>query len=116
MPQYRESFIFVIETDEPAIFWTGHTDLLLPADDVLPDLTLVSGAGELINLPDLEGLLNGQAQRMEVTLSGIDDRTLAFAVDEADQVPGAAVYIGRVEFDEDWQIASPVVWEWTGEG
>lgn len=115
MPQYRESFIFVIETDDPAIFWTGHTDLLLPADDVLDAPTIALGAGELIDLPDLEALINGIAQRVDVTLSGVSARTIALAKEEAPQVPGAAVWIGRIEFDEEWQQANPVEWEWTGE-
>lgn len=115
MPSYRESFVFVVDTDEPALFWTGHTDLLLPDDDVLPIPTLVPGGGELINLPDLEGLLNGTAQRVEVVFSGVSARAVALATEEATDVAGRAVHIGRVDFDEEWQIAGPVAWEWTGE-
>jgi hypothetical protein len=114
MPLYRESFVFVMETDDPAIFWTGHTDLLLPDDDVLPAPTIALGSGDLINLPDLEALLNGIAQRVEITLSGVSENSIRFAAEEADQVPGAAVHIGRVEFDEEWQLAGPVTWEWSG--
>lgn len=115
MPQYRESFVFRIETDEPAMFWTGHGDLLLPADSVLDAPAIALGGGSVINLPDLQELLNGAAQRLEISVSGVDEATLAFALDEAPQVPGAAVWIGRVEFDEDWQ-QGPVEWEWNGEG
>ena len=116
MALYRESFIFRLETDEPAMFWTGHGDLLLPADDVLAAPTLALGGGDLVNLPDLEQLINGIAQRVEVRLSGVSQRTAVLAAGEAAQVAGAAAYIGRVEFDEAWQQAGPVEWEWTGEG
>lgn len=115
MPQYRESFVFVVETPDPALFWTGHTDLLLPADDVLAAPTIVPGGGELLSLPDLEGLLNGIAQRVEITFSGVSARTVAFASAEALDVAGARCHIGRVEFDEEWQLSGPVEWEWTGE-
>lgn len=116
MALYRESFIFRLETDEPATFWTGHGDLLLPADLVLPTDTIVPGGGDLINLPDLEQLINGTAQPVEITLSGVSPRTAALAAEESAQVPGAEAYIGRIEFDENWQVRGPVVWEWTGEG
>jgi hypothetical protein len=116
MAGYRESFIFRLETDEPAMFWTGHGDLLLPADDILTEDTIALGGGDLINLPDLEQLINGTAQRIEVTLSGVSQRTAVIAAEEAPQVSGAPAYIGRIQFDEDWQPAGPVVWEWSGEG
>lgn len=117
MPGYRESFIFRIETDEPAMFWTGHGDLLLPPDSVIPGPApeIALGGGTLVSIPDLELLLNGRAQRLEIAVSGVDEATLVFAQEEAPQVPGAPVYIGRVEFDEDWQQAL-VEWEWSGEG
>ena len=117
MAFYRESFIFRIETDEPAMFWTGHGDLLLPPDTVIPgpEPEIALGGGTLVSLPDLEQLLNGEAQRLEISVSGVDDATLVFAQEEAPQVPGAAVWIGRIEFDEEWQ-QGVVEWEWNGEG
>lgn len=116
MAQYRESFIFRLETDEPAMFWSGFGDLLLPADLVLPEPTLVLGGGDLVNLPDLEQLINGTAQRVEVTLSGVAQRSATLAAEEAEQVSGAPAFIGRIQFDEAWQQQGPVVWEWAGEG
>lgn len=116
MALYRESFIFRLETDEPAMFWTGHGDLLLPADAVLDEVSLALGGGDLVNLPDLEQLINGTAQRVEITLSGVSQRTVVLAAEEAAQVSGAPAYIGRIQFDEAWQQSGPVVWEWAGEG
>lgn len=116
MAEYRESYIFRIETDEPAMFWTGYGDLVLPADSVLSEPSVALGAGELVNLPDLEQLINGIAQRVEITLSGVSEETIVLAVDEAPQVSGAPVYIGRVQFDQAWQMVGAVEWEWSGEG
>jgi hypothetical protein len=116
MPVYRESFIFFLDTETPALFWTGHGDLALAADAVLPADTIAEGGGDLVNLPDLEQLINGTAQRLEVTLSGVSEGVVAIAREEAADVQYAPAYIGRVEFGEDWQQAGPVVWEWSGEG
>lgn len=115
MALYRESFVFRIETDEPAMFWTGIGDLLLPDDAILDGPEIALGGGELVTLPDVEQLINGVAQRIEVVLSGVSEETIVYAQEEAPQVPGAAVYIGRVRFDENWQLVGGVEWEWTGE-
>lgn len=115
MALYRESFIFRIETDEPGMFWTGHGDLLLPADSVLGEPEIALGGADLLNIPDVEQLINGVAQRIDVQLSGVSEETIRFAQEEAPQVSGAPVYIGRIQFDEQWQQAAPVEWEWQGE-
>lgn len=116
MAIYREAYIFRIETDDPAMIWSGYGPILLPADDILSVPEVALGAGELVSLPELEQLINGLSQRAEITLSGVSDATMALAEDEAAQVPGAAVYIGVATFDRtDWSIES-VAWEWAGEG
>ncbi len=115
MPSYRESFAFYIATPDPAVFWSGHGPLLLDTDDVLPAPTVIMGAGQLVDIPALELLINGKAQRLEVTLSGVSEETIAIAVDEAAQIPGTPVHIARITFGEAWQIVS-VDWEWAGEG
>lgn len=114
MPSYRESFVFYIATPDPAVFWSGHGPLLLPADDVVPDPVVIMGAGELVDIPALEQLINGKAQRLEVTMSGVSEETVAIAAEEALSIAGSAVSIGRIEFDEAWQIVN-VEWEWFGE-
>lgn len=116
MATYREGYIFRIATSDPALFWSGYGDLLIPADSVVPDPAIALGAGELVNIPDFDQLINGTAERMEFTLSGVRDRTIAFAQEEAAEVPGAQVDIGRMDFDEDWQPVGAVEWEWRGEG
>lgn len=114
MPSYRESFVFYIATPDPAVFWSGHGPLLLPADDVVPDPVVIMGAGELVDIPALEQLINGKAQRLEVTMSGVSEETVAIAAEEALSIAGSAVSIGRIEFDTAWQIVE-VEWEWFGE-
>lgn len=116
MALYRESFVFRIATSPAVLFWSGFGDILLPADAVIgvaPATAL--GAGELISVPDFAQLINGLAERIEFTLSGVSEQTLAFAQEEAPEVEGARVDIGRIDFGEDWQLLGPVEWEWNGE-
>lgn len=115
MALYRESLIFRIGTPDPAMFWSGHTDLLVPEDDILPDDEIALGAGELADIPDLDQLINGVAQRLDITLSGVSARVIALAQEAASDVPGAPVNIGTLRFGEDWQPSGGVAWEWAGE-
>lgn len=115
MALYREAYIFRIATDPPVLFWTGFGDLAVPADAVVPDDAIALGAGQLISVPDLEQLINGIAQRLDFTFSGVSEQTIAFAHEEAADVAGARVDIGRMDQGPDWQQLAPVEWEWTGE-
>lgn len=116
MALYRESYVFRIETATPATVWSGHGDLLLPPDTVLSEPTIALGGGHLVGIPDFDQLMNGTAQRLDIVLSGVNEDILGLALEEAGDVPGASVYIGRIQFDDEWQLVGGVEWEWTGEG
>lgn len=116
MGLYREAYIFRIATDPPALFWSGFGDLIVPADTVIGETDDIAlGAGQLVNIPDLTQLINGTAERIEFTLSGVTEETIGFAQEEAPDVAGARVDIGRMDLDESYQQIGEVEWEWTGE-
>lgn len=114
MVGYRESVIFHVAGDDPATIWSGHGDLLLPADTVFDAPTLAIGGPELLDVPDIEMVLNGSAQRFDVSLSGISDTSMRLAIEQTLSLSGTPAFIGRVVFDAAWQL-SAVVWEWEGE-
>ncbi len=111
MGLYREAYIFRIASDPVALFWSGFGDLFVPADIVIPADAIALGAGELINIPDFEQLINGTAERLDIQLSGVTDQTLALAIEESASVAGARVDVGRMDQDQYWQQAAPVEWE-----
>jgi hypothetical protein len=108
---YRESFVVYVACDPPALFWTGQGRLPLSADAVLPEDMIAVGAGRLINIPDFQQLINGTAERLTFGFSGVSDETLRLAFEEAPSVKGALVWLGRIDFGEDWQPLGPVEWE-----
>lgn len=114
MALYRESLLFRIATSPVAMFWSGFGDIQLPGDALLNEGDIALGGGDLVNIPDFDQLINGTAERMEFTLSGVSSRTIAFAQEEAADVSGARVDIGRIDFGPDWQRLGPVEWEWNG--
>lgn len=111
MPSYRESIVVRIASEPPALFWGGIGPLPLEADAVIPADAVALGAGELVSFPDFQQLINGTAERLEFTVSGVSPETLRLAVEDAPSVSGARVDVGRITFDADWQIDGPVEWE-----
>lgn len=109
--EMRESFLLRIAADPPARLWSGVGNLEIPADNVEDDPATYLGAGELLSVPDFQALINGTAQRLEFTVSGVSAETLRLATIDAASVRGAAVHLGRIEFDEFWQPVGPVEWE-----
>lgn len=110
MPIYQESIIVRIASDPPALLWSGVGPLLIPADIVVPEDAIALGGGELVSVPDFQQLMNGTAERLEFTLSGVGEETVRLALEDAPSVRGARVDIGRADFDADWQLTN-VEWE-----
>lgn len=112
MAEVRESYLIKIDTPQPARIWSGVHDLIIPADIVEAAPATYLGAGELLAAPDFQQLINGTAERLEFTVSGVSAETLRYALEDAPDVKGATMYVGRVDFDADWQIVA-VEWEAT---
>lgn len=110
MASHRESILFRIDCDPPAFLWSGIGNLFIPADGVLPTGAIALGGGELITVPDFQQLIGGTVERLDFTVSGVDEETTRLALEDAPSVRGARVDVGTVTFDTNWQIAS-VSWE-----
>lgn len=108
MPAYRHSYVFEVDTDTPVRLWTGHGYLTI-------DATTYMGSGDLISLPDIKGLINGIAERLDVAISGVSNDALRLLDDERHTIPLSPARIGRVVFDEAWQVDGPIEWLWSGE-
>lgn len=107
MASYRRSYVVEVETDTPAYVWSGVGDLEVASKTY-------SGAGELLSLPDLRQLINGISERIEFTISGVSEQALRMLVEDKASLYLAEAKIGYVEFDNDWQLAGSVVYEWQG--
>lgn len=111
--ELREAFLFRLESDPPAYLWSGVGSLDVPADAIVPATTYLGG-GEWVDLPEIQQLINGTADRVEFTASGVDEETLRLAMEDRASVDGAQVRIGTIPLDANWQIAGTVDWEWEG--
>jgi hypothetical protein len=107
----RRNILIRINTPEPARMWSGHGDLWVSPDDIETEAATYLGGGEILGgLDDLEQLINGTADRLDITVSGVTAETVKLALEEADDVQGADVDIGTIRFDPLWQT-EVVAWE-----
>lgn len=116
MASLRISVLFRLACDPPVYLWSGFGDLATSADELDPAGAQWRGAGELVTVPTLKQLINGEADRIEVKFSGVTPAMVRMAHEDRESVKGAAANIGLIEFDQDWQVKGPVKWQWSGAG
>lgn len=100
----KESYGIRIDCDPPARVWSGVGDLLIPADIVESEPAVYWGGGDLVSAPDFQQLMNGVAERLTLTLSGVTGESQRLALEDAASVKGARVHLVRFDFDDDWQL------------
>ena len=103
-----------VDTDPALHVWFGVNDIPASIDGVDPDGTVYIGGGRLLGVPTLEVLVNGTADSVEFTLSGVDPATGNAMIDSLPPVRGAAVQVGLTTLDQYWQPISNIIPIWTG--
>jgi hypothetical protein len=93
-----------IGTDPVARVCSGAAPIIIPADSVESEPAKYLGGGKLVEIPELEQVINGTAQRISITVSGVSQETVSLFADESESLKGASVHIGVAHQDADWQI------------
>lgn len=114
MATYRRSILFRLAADPIARIWSGFGNLDVLPDAVDPDGARYLGGGALLDVPALRMLVNGTADRLDFTLSGVSPYAQRLAHKDAASVKDALVLIGEQAFNSDWQISAPPAWVWRG--
>jgi hypothetical protein len=113
MASYRRSILFRLASDPIAYLWSGFGNLYVE-DDVDPAGATYLGGGSMLSVPALKQLINGVADRLEFTLSGVSAETLRLAQEDAATIRDALVLLGEQTFDENWQQVGTPDWVWRG--
>jgi hypothetical protein len=116
----RQAILFRIDyPGEPLRMWMSVGDYMMGVTDLIEasEDAVFRGIGHLIDVPVVQQLLNGTADRVDFTLSG--------TVVTADVVSQAMIEGGALEFcranlgvqilGADWQPIAPAAWLWEGE-
>lgn len=114
MAVYRRSTLWRLGSDPVTRLWSGFGDLDAPPDALDPTGARYRGAGALLDVPALKVLLNGLADRQDFSVSGVSPETVRLALEDRDTIRDAALHVGYVLFDREWQVLAGPVWEWRG--
>lgn len=103
-----------IDTDPALHMWFGVHDIQTGFDSIDPEGTVYLGGGVLQGVPTLEVLVNGTADSVEFSVSGIDPATGGKMLDSLPPLRGAAVQLGLTTLDQYYQPMSKIIPIWTG--
>lgn len=108
---FRIGIFFRLETDPVVRIWLGFGPIDPGANLFDAEGAEYKGFGELSEIPDFNQLLNGAAERVEFTLSGVSGDVLAIASgNDAQQVKGKRTSVGFALMDANWQLLGSVHW------
>lgn len=110
----RVSPLLRIASDPVIRIWSGVGDLATAGDAFDPDGAVYQGLGVMGALPQLSQLINGVADRINLSLSGINADVMAKVADDSKSVKNKETAIGISIFDDDWQITQAPVWLYLG--
>lgn len=110
------AFFFRAELPSGTIrLYAGAGDFPLDADAVETEGGIYESAGRWAGgLPDVDHLINGQAQGLTLQLSGVDVETARTYIRERSEIVGAPGAFGWAVLDERYRMAGPVRWSLRG--
>jgi hypothetical protein len=107
----RIGVFFRLDTDPVVRIWLGFGDIAPGVNAYDPQGAVYLGFGEIQNLPTFKQLINGMAERVDFTVSGVSGDILELASGGApEQVKGKRVAFGFALMDPAWLMLGPVKW------
>lgn len=103
-----------IDTDPALHLYFGINDIPTNFDGIDPDGTVYLGGGRLNGIPTLEVLVNGTADSVQFTLSGVDPATGMEVLGSIPDVRGADMVLGITTLDDYYQPMTNPIPIWTG--
>lgn len=102
---------FRLETDPVIRLWLGFGNIVASANVLDPSGATYVGFGEIRDLPEFSQMINGAAERVDFTLSGVSGDVMQIAANnDADSVKGKRVSIGMGIFGAGWQLLGAPHW------
>lgn len=107
---HRIGVFFRLATDPLVRLWLGFGDIEPGVNAYDSAGATYRGFGEIQNIPTFKQLLNGAAERVAFTLSGVSGDVLSTAPGEVRKVRGRRADVGFALMDGNWALLGPVHW------
>lgn len=113
---------FRMSSTPPLHLWLGLSDIEMgtaSSGALIGETAVYTGAGRLLDLPDLELMINGLAEQVTFGISIEEDlygRFLSGLDASPPEVRGARVVVGIAPLDARWQPLTEIIPLWTGTG
>ena len=109
-----DAVFFRLGLTPPLRVWCGINDIPIRIEAVEAEGAEYIGAGQLLNVPDLEVLVNGMADRVEFFVPGVSPEAANRVAAGAPAVLGLDVHVGLATLDERYQPVTQIIPVWTG--
>lgn len=105
---------FRMATTPPIRLWLGVGNIRpgVNAYDAADETYI--GLGTLIDVPAIQQLINGVADRISFQLSGVSEEVMTTAAGEADSIKNVTVAVGICIFGRDWRQLGVPKWMFRG--
>ena len=96
---------------DPVLLWLGFGNIVVDHNVFDPDGAEYQGFGDIGNLPAFNQMMNGAAQRVDFTLSGVSGEIGQIALNhDGDKIKGKRVAAGFGIFGPDWNLLGIPHW------
>lgn len=109
-PSPRMAIFFRLDVTPAVRLWAGPGTCEAAIDAADGAGAPYLGFGALLNLPVLQQLVNGAADRVAFNLSGVTPRIAQLAASEQADVRNAPLMVGFGLFGADWQLIQQPSW------
>lgn len=107
----RIGIFFRLDTVPIVRLWLGVGPIAPGVNALDPEGGVYQGFGEVPNVPSFKQMINGAAERVDFTISGVSGDILKIASGgDAQQVKGKRAAVGFAIMGDDWSLLGPVKW------
>lgn len=107
----RTGVFFRLDTDTPVRIWLGIGKIKPGVNAYDLAGAVYEGFGEIQNVPAFKQLINGAAERVEFSVSGVSGNILQIASGgDSEQVKGKRVAVGFALMGPTWKLLGAIKW------
>jgi hypothetical protein len=111
---YNIGIFFRLALTTPICLVLGFNDVPIKVPSIDVDGTVYRSAGLLQDLPELQTLLNGEADEVQFSLNGVAPEFADQLYEEAPPAAGADIIVGFAPYDDRYQPITDIVPMWRG--